>query len=60
MSSITISPLTGSPNITLYNMDRKAQHLDGWDISVVVIYFLLVLATGFYVSNYQSLYWTQE
>jgi hypothetical protein len=36
-------------------MNRRAQYLDGWDISVVVAYFILVLATGFYVSNYQSL-----
>ncbi|XP_054161738.1 sodium/myo-inositol cotransporter-like [Oppia nitens] len=48
MSSLSIGPIVKVLNGTTFNDSPNAKSLDGGDISVVVVYFMLVLATGFY------------
>lgn len=50
MHSITISPSFENLNNTLNDniIGSNDKHLDHWDISIVVIYFCIVLATGFF------------
>ena len=55
MNSLSVSPVINVINTTMKytvnaNNGNNLKHLNGGDICILVIYFIIVLATGLYVS----------